>query len=551
MTPDPLSRRGFLGTSLAAGVGLFTGRDGALLRAPSRDPDLRAGPDAAPGAAPAVISSDRLRPELPSGIQSGDVTSSRAVVWSRSDRPARLWVEWATNDRFSDARTVRGPAALEQGAFTAALDLRDLPAGEQIVYRARFESLAHPGTWSEPLVGRFRTPPAADAPPGRPIRLAFSADEVGQGWGIDRDRGGLRIFEALRRAEPDLFVHSGDVIYADQPLEPEVELDDGTIWRNVVTEAKSKVAETLDEFRGNFAYNLMDEHARAFNAAVPLVVQWDDHEVLNNWFPGLIVEDERYTERSASLLAARGRQAFFEFVPIRRHPDEHERIYRRLSYGPLLDVFVLDLRSYRGPNTPNRQAERTSEAALMGADQLAWLEEGLRSSRATWKVIASDLPIGLVVPDWPRDGQRTYEAWANADGGEPLGRELELMHLLRFMKREGVRNTVWITADVHYAAAHHYSPERASGFTDFDPFWEFVAGPMHAGTFGPNALDDTFGPEVRFSAIGDGVEPNRPPSEGLQFFGTLDIDPASRVLTGAIHDIEGRRLWQVEIPPDR
>jgi alkaline phosphatase D len=158
------------------------------------------------------------------------------------------------------------------------------------------------------------------------------------------------------------------------------------------------------------------------------------------------------------------------------------------------------------------------------------------------------MPIGLVIGDFPRDGQGTFEAWANADDGAPLGREMELADLLSFMKREGIRNTVWVTADVHYAAAHHYAPERAL-FTDFDPFWEFVAGPMHAGTFGPNALDATFGPEVRFSSIAGGIEPNRSPSDGYQFFGTLDIDPRTRALTAGIHNVGGERLWQVELPP--
>ena len=65
------------------------------------------------------------------------------------------------------------------------------------------------------------------------------------------------------------------------------------------------------------------------------------------------------------------------------------------------------------------------------------------------------------------------------------------------MKRAGVRNTVWLTADVHYTAAHYYNPDKAQ-FQEFDPFWEFVSGPFHAGTFGPNELDNTFGPEVRF-----------------------------------------------------
>ena len=52
---------------------------------------------------------------------------------------------------------------------------------------------------------------------------------------------------------------------------------------------------------------------------------------------------------------------------------------------------------------------------------------------------------------------------------------------------------VWLTADVHYTAAHRYDPNRAQ-FQDFAPFWEFVSGPLNAGTFGPNELDATFGP---------------------------------------------------------
>ena len=73
-----------------------------------------------------------------------------------------------------------------------------------------------------------------------------------------------------------------------------------------------------------------------------------------------------------------------------------------------------------------------------------------------------------------------------------------------------MRNVVWITGDVHYAPPTTTIP-RARRFTDFDPFWEFVAGPLHAGTFGPAVLDPTFGPEVRFVGIPPGMKPNRPP----------------------------------------
>src|SRR5260370_33580958 len=88
----------------------------------------------------------------------------------------------------------------------------------------------------------------------------------------------------MRRLAPDFFVHSGDTIYADDPLAPEKKLPDGKVWKNIVTEAKSKVAETLDEYRGNYRYNLLDGNLRRFNAEEPMLAQWADHDVLNTWY---------------------------------------------------------------------------------------------------------------------------------------------------------------------------------------------------------------------------------------------------------------------------
>jgi alkaline phosphatase D len=264
----------------------------------------------------------------------------------------------------------------------------------------------------------------------------------------------------------------------------------------------------------------------------------------NNWYPGEMLDDSRYTVRSVDLLAARARRAFFEYLPTRVHPDDPSRIYRSSRHGPMLEVFLLDQRTYRGPNSANRQAEVGEATAFLGEDQVAWLARSLKASTATWKVVASDMPIGLVV----RDGPDAFEALANADHGPPLGRELELASLLRSIKEAGVRNVVWLTADVHYAAAHHYDPSRAR-FTDFDPFWEFVAGPMNAGTFGPGTLDATFGPEVRFCSVPQGMKGNRPPSEGRQFFGTVRIDGKTGVMTVALNNVEGRTLYSVDLSP--
>ena len=136
------------------------------------------------------------------------------------------------------------------------------------------------------------------------------------------------------------------------------------------------------------------------------------------------------------------------------------------------------------------------------------------------------MPIGLIVWDDFR-AQRGAEAVAQGDDGPPLGRELEIAGLLRFIRDNDIANVVWLTADVHYTAAHYYDPNRAQ-FQEFAPFWEFVSGPLNAGTFGPNPLDATFGPQVVFQKAPPAGQFNLPPSAGLQFFGQVDIDGTHR-----------------------
>lgn len=491
------------------------------------------------GQSPAIIASDKARPMIPHGVASGDVNADSAVIWSRTDRPARMIVEYATSETFWDARRIVGPAALDGSDFTAKTVITGLPAGEQIFYKVSFESLSELGLYSKPTLGSFRTAPFL----ARPTRVVWGGDVCGQGFGINLALGGMKTFETMRSLQPDLFIHSGDSIYADNPLEP-VHAKVPS-WVNICTEAKSKVAETLAEFHGNHQYNLMDQNVRRFNAEVPSLVQWDDHETTNNWYPGKVMEKEKgYNEPSAMVLAARAKKAFFDYYPTRQHPDDPERIYRKVSYGPLFEVFLLDQRSYRGPNTSNDQTTIDATSAFMGREQLDWLKASLLASKSTWKVIASDMPIGLVVGDGPGK----FEAAAQGDHGPALGRELEFLELFQFLKANGIKNVVWVTADVHYAAAHYYDPSKAK-VAHFDGFWEFVAGPLHAGTFGPGKLDQTFGPEVVFNSIPEGFGNGQNPGEGYQFFGTLDFDPRGSTLTASLWNVAGKRLFSKELAP--
>ena len=136
-----------------------------------------------------------------------------------------MFVEYSTTERFADPRRVRGPAALESTDFTSRVVLTDLPPGQRIFYRVLFQDLVRP-----PHLERSGGRQLHDAVRRRRAtsRIAWSADTVGQGWGINPEWGGLRLYETMRRAQPDVFIHGGDTIYADQPLAPEVKLDDGT-----------------------------------------------------------------------------------------------------------------------------------------------------------------------------------------------------------------------------------------------------------------------------------------------------------------------------------
>lgn len=112
-----------------------------------------------------------------------------------------------------------------------------------------------------------------------------------------------------------------------------------------------------------------------------------------------------------------------------------------------------------------------------------------------------------------------------------------------------MKNVVWVTADVHYTAAHRYHPNRAR-FQDFKPFWEFVAGPINSGTFGPSALDMTFGPQVKFVKAPPEGQANLSPLDGLQFFGHAAIDGKSGVLTVSLRDLNETTLYSVDLDPE-
>ncbi|MCC2112071.1 MAG: PhoD-like phosphatase N-terminal domain-containing protein, partial [Hyphomicrobiales bacterium] len=164
---------------------------------------------AASGLAVPYYSRANTRPMFTHGVQSGDIGMNSGVVWTRTDRPARVMFEVATNESFSNVVKLPPLDALPESDFTVKRLLTDLAGEQDIFYRLTAVDLTDANAASEPILGRFRTAPGSR----RDIRFAWSGDTAGQGWGIDDE--GMVTYATMAKHTPDFFIHSGDTIYAD------------------------------------------------------------------------------------------------------------------------------------------------------------------------------------------------------------------------------------------------------------------------------------------------------------------------------------------------
>lgn len=508
------------------------------------------------------------RGDTPAAVyaQAGDVTATSAVVWGRCNEEveAYLVVDLDTSpegftdtfefeDLDDDLAAKLGPLVklvTNASDYTGSLVVDGLQPDTSYFYRVRCVSRPANAANLHVEIGpvqTFDTAPASDQ--ASSVSFVWGADLAGQGWGrnpeltittVDGEeiQGGYVIYEIMSKLHPDFAIFQGDNIYADNPIPPEIEIPPevgGGRWIN--DPAKDFVAITLDEFRENWKYNLGDEKLYQFLSETPIYTQWDDHEVTNNWYPGEILEEEPYNGIAADLLAERAKQALFEYNPI-----GDRNIFRKAQHGQHMELFLLDERSFREPNPENSDPDGIE---MLGHEQFEWLKRSLKDSTATWKVISTHDPLSIVT-----GGEDDRDAWAQGDA-EVLGREVQLSQLLQFIKDEEIKNVVYITSDVHFTAAVNYDPEQAV-FKEFDSFYEFVIGPVHAGAFGPGELDPSFGSSYEYLRAPGTEEPPLPgnlPPPYLQSFGYAEVSDTGQ-LTVLLIDITGEVLYEKVLDPE-
>jgi len=392
---------------------------------------------------------------FPDGVASGDVTDFGIVLWTRVDPPVDVRVDLALDDAFGQIvhSQVLVPLAGADGAIH--VDIGGLAPATRYAYR--FVEVA--GGPPSPT-GSFRTAPPADA--DQPLRFVYSGDS-------NASHQPFRLLEFAREERPDLWFWAGDTAYADG-------VADGL-----------PPATTLDEYRAKHRQNRSDPYLRDLLAAAPSIVQWDDHEVANDYDGGDLEPSIAPQRRTDAY------QAFFEHMPIRRQdvPGDADRLYRCVRYGRLAEFFILDCRQYRsadvgreggGPDprafflptleigTIIRLADPTR--SMLGPEQLSWLKDGLARSTARWKFVLGSVPFTslLFLP---------YDRWD--------GYVAERYDLLRFIDDQGITGVVLLSADIH---GNVYNPDvtwflRESLGQAFSPGFrvpELIAGPIATDT---------------------------------------------------------------------
>jgi alkaline phosphatase D len=447
------------------------------------------------------------------GIASGDVTNDSAVVWSRSNQEAQMHVEYDTNSNFSQPKSMNAATLTNQTTdYTAYVKLERLSPDMLYYYRVWFSNKSD-SLNSGTLTGSFRTAPDPSFSSTKPLSFIFAADLGGQKHCRQADNGGYSIFEKMKELSPAFFIANGDMIYAADKCPVKGPSDD---WKNIPGNFSgiadpdvnwNNTEQVRDTYLKHWQYNRADPYLQGFLQDTSMYTQWDDHEVINDfgalwpYWNSFNKDREGYPN-----IVNEGREAFFNYSPTDRNQDDKNRIYRSFNWGPYLDLFILDGRSYRSPNSMVDTPENNK--TLLGSKQLQWLEQNLANSSAAWKVISSDIPIS--VPTGANASILGRDGWANGNEtnfSSKTGFERELQQLLRFLNDNNIQNIVFVTTDVHFPANILYEVD-ANDDGDKLIFHELISGPLSAFRFGTPGgvpipkLDSTFNPKMLYEEGG-------------------------------------------------
>lgn len=411
---------------------------------------------------PSLVRAGTLSPGGPfrHGVAAGDPLPDAMVIWTRvtvndnavpgSGIGADVTVSWqvATDDAFANAVATGSVVATAARDHTVKVDVTDLSPATTYYYRFRAQ-----GAWSR--VGRARTAPASAA--------ANTALRFGLVSCANYEGGFFSAYRHLAaRDDLDFVLHVGDYIYEYGPGS----YGPGPSIGRTHDPAHEIVS--LADYRRRHGQYKADPDLQALHARCAWIVTLDDHEVTNDTWSAGAENHQPASEGDFFQRRARALQAYREWMPMRApDPADLDRIYRRLRFGTLADLHMLDLRQYRsrqvGTLLPGgigsvEEAIDDPDRTITGTDQMTWLLDGLAAGGATWRLVGNPLMITPVLfPPLPADVARPVADLTGLYPGDGLpynvdqwdGYQADRRRVLEYITGNGIDNVAFLTGDIH------------------------------------------------------------------------------------------------------
>ena len=374
------------------------------------------------GACSSTSDDDVAKEVFAHGVASGDPLPDAVILWTRvTGDGGPVTVTWEVFDDVAATKLVTNGTfeATAERDFTVKVDARGLQPARSYWYRFRALGRSSP-------VGRTKTAPA-----GAVNRLRFavtSCASYAHGY-----FHGYRAIAAM--PELDAVIHLGDYIYEYGSAE----------YGDVRKYEPAHEIVSLDDYRTRHSLYKRDADLQAIHQQHPFITIWDDHESADNSYRDGAENHTEGAEGSWGDRKAVATRAYFEWMPIREvQPGSTSKVFRKLSYGDLVDLVLLDTRLYGRSKQPGGAlaAPPAPDPArtLLGDEQAAWLEDQLATSKARWKLVAQQVMVANLILE-------KNKQIANLDQwhGYPESRK----RLLDFFATSGVKDIVVLTGDIH------------------------------------------------------------------------------------------------------
>ncbi|MGW0732912.1 alkaline phosphatase D family protein [Streptomyces sp. NPDC002851] len=448
------------------------------------------------------------------GVASGDPQPTSVVLWTKlapepfaaeQELPEIVEVEWvvARDEQLRDV-VAKGtaPASATLG-HSVHIPVGGLTAGRHYWYA--FKALgktSRVGRTKTAAVGKLAT-----------VRFATANCQAFHDGYYAAHRG-------IARENVDFVIHLGDYIYEHGQV--------GGVPEDHVRDHDGPETLTLADYRKRYALYKGDPSLREAHAAHPWFLTWDDHEVYN---------DYSGTGGGAPFLQRRAAayQAWFEHMPHRDSfggsalPDPE--IHRVRRWGDLLELTVLDLRSYRS-------AQNLPDGTILGTEQKSWLKKGVSEAPDAWHVWANSIMLSQLRGK-PGGSYMFTDQWD--------GFLAERKEVLGHVHQAGLEDLVVLTGDWHSAFVDDVrvdfddtdSPLVGTEFTAhsvtsgaYSASWNETNGPL-MGKANPHLKyfeGNRYGYDVyevtpeRFSAHMRVIEDRRDPKSPVSTLTTFHVD---------------------------